>query len=85
MLTFLYLAGKDRIEVTRYEDEAVGVMTKNEHGVPWVSTVTLRPRIQYGKSAPDPEHEKRLHERAHHECFISNSVKTNIVVEDARA
>ncbi|HMJ12093.1 MAG TPA: OsmC family protein [Polyangiaceae bacterium] len=81
MLTFLHLASKEAIEVTAYEDEAVGVMTKNERRVPWVSAVTLRPRIRYGARTPDPAQESRLHELAHEQCFISNSVKTAIVVE----
>ncbi len=38
MLTFLYLASKQGVDVTGYADEAVGVMTKNERGIPWVST-----------------------------------------------
>ncbi len=84
MLTFLYVASKERIEVTHYEDEAVGVMTKNADGVPWVSTVSLRPLIRYGQNPPDREQEQRLHERAHHGCFIANSVKTRIVVDQRR-
>ena len=85
MLTFLFLASRERIEVLSYEDEAVGTMTKNEHGVPWVSSVVLRPVVEYATSTvPTDEQEKRLHERAHHECFISNSVKTNIIVTATR-
>ena len=51
-------------------------------GVPWVSKVTLRPMVTY-KTGPRPtaEQEHRLHEGAHHGCFIANSVKTEIVVE----
>jgi organic hydroperoxide reductase OsmC/OhrA len=82
MLTFLYLAGREGIEVTSYEDDAVGVMTKNENRVPWVSSVLLTPRVTYGADkAPSPEQERHLHEAAHHGCFISNSVKTEITVK----
>ena len=53
MLTYLYVASRKGFEVSSYEDEAVGVMTKNERGVPWVSTVTLHPRITYtGSKSP---------------------------------
>jgi len=45
MLTFLYLAGKAGYRVDSYHDEAVGVMTKNEKGVSWVSRITLDPVI----------------------------------------
>ncbi len=85
MLTFLYLASRDGIEIARYEDEAVGTMTKNEKGVPWVSSVVLHPIIEYRRDAmPTVEQEEHLHHRAHLECFISNSVKTDIVVKVAR-
>ncbi len=79
MLTFLYLASRAGFEVLSYEDHAVGTMTKNERRVPWVSEVVLSPRITY-REAPTPAREAELHHRAHEECFISNSVKTNIVV-----
>lgn len=85
LLTFLHLAYRQGFEVTSYEDDAVGVMTKDEHGVPSISAVTLRPLIRYREGAqPDPEQESRLHAAAHHGCFIANSVKTAITVS-ARA
>jgi len=81
MLTFLHLASKRGFAVTSYDDEAVGVMTKNERGAWWVSLVTLRPEIAYQGTPPAPEVEAELHEAAHHECFIANSVRTEIRVE----
>lgn len=81
MLTYLYLAHRDGIEVASYEDDAVGVMTKNERGALWVSSVVLRPRIAYrGAKLPSRETEEQLHHAAHEECFIANSVKTDITV-----
>src|SRR5215831_5054701 len=47
MLTYLYLASRKGFEVSSYEDEAVGQLSKNERGIPWVSVVTLRPQITY--------------------------------------
>jgi organic hydroperoxide reductase OsmC/OhrA len=81
MLTFLWVAYRDGLAVEAYEDDAVGTMTKNEKGVFWVSSVVLWPRVRYAGAAPDPERERRLHEAAHHGCFISNSVKTEITVK----
>lgn len=80
MLTFLFLAARAGFDVASYEDDAVGVMTKNERGVPWVSRVTLSPKIVYAGKRPSEAEEGDLHRRAHRECFISNSVKTEIVV-----
>src|SRR5688572_25047461 len=48
MLTFLHFASRGGFIVDSYEDNAVGTMTRNESGVPWVSSVTLHPRIVYG-------------------------------------
>ncbi len=83
MLTFLWVASKAGFEVLRYEEEAVGTMTKNERGVPWVSAVVLAPRIEWGATTPTPEQLADLHHRAHDECFIANSVKTDITVVEA--
>ena len=85
MLTFLHLAYRQGFEVTAYEDEAVGVMSKNEQGALWISQVTLHPQIQYREgAAPSPEQEERLHDAAHHGCFIASSVKTTITVSPRR-
>ncbi len=81
MLTFLYEAYKDGVEVVSYDDEAVGAVTENERGILWVSSVVLRPWVEYPASAaPSLEQQERLHHRAHMECFIANSVKTEITV-----
>ncbi len=85
MLTFLFVAARQGFQVDRYDDEAVGVMTKNEKGVPWLSLVTLHPHIAYsGEKLPTPADEERLHHLAHEQCFIANSIKTHVVVESAR-
>ena len=82
MLTYLYVASRKGFEISSYEDEAVGVMTKNERGVPWVSTVTLHPRITYaGSKMPTPEEVNQMHHAAHEGCFIANSVKTDVQVK----
>lgn len=87
MLTFLYLASRQGFQIDSYDDEAIGVMTKSESKVMWVSSVTLCPRIAYsGTTRPTPEEETQLHHEAHEQCFIANSIKTEVVVKtfDAR-
>jgi len=82
MLTYLYLASQQGFQVDSYHDEAVGVMAKNEKGVPWVSLATLHPRIAYsGEKLPTPADEQRLHHMAHEQCFIANSIKTEVAVQ----
>jgi organic hydroperoxide reductase OsmC/OhrA len=82
MLTFVWLASRQGFQVDSYHDQAIGAISKNEKGIPWVSTVTLRPRIAYsGPKLPTPADEERLHHAAHEQCFIANSVKTQVNVE----
>ena len=65
----------------RYEDEAVGRMAKNEQGRYWVSEVDLSPRITWAEGkAPDAAREAELHHRAHDDCYIASSVRTEIRV-----
>ena len=81
MLSFLYVAMRAGVVVERYEDDAVGVMRKNERGAIWVGAVTLRPRIVYGGSnCPTPAEVDHLHHLAHEQCFIANSVKTEVLI-----
>ena len=81
MLTFLSIAAKKRFVVDSYVDRAVGVMTKNEKGKLFVSRITLDPVIEFsGEKRPTPEQIADMHHLAHNECFIANSVLTEIVV-----
>ncbi len=84
MLTFLDLARRAGFVVERYRDEAEGVMAKNAEGRYWISVVTLRPRIDYSDAgAPDQAESDRLHHAAHDNCFIANSVLTDVRIEPA--
>jgi organic hydroperoxide reductase OsmC/OhrA len=81
MLTYIWLASRAGFQVDSYEDPAVGMMTKNEKDVAWVSRVTLNPKIVYsGSKQPSAEDEARLHHEAHEQCFIANSIKTEVLV-----
>jgi organic hydroperoxide reductase OsmC/OhrA len=82
MLTFLDLARRAGFVIDAYEDEAEGEMVKNEAGKYWVSRVVMRPKITWGDGkAPEHGQLAELHHRAHEECFIANSVKTDVTVE----
>ena len=84
MLTFVYLAQQGGYVVDSYADDAVGVMTKNARGKLFVSKVTLRPRIAFsGAKQPSAAELAELHHHAHEECYIANSVLTEVVVEPA--
>ena len=84
MLTFLYVAAKQGFVVNEYADDAVGEMSKNERGKMWVSKVILAPAITFtGEKRPSPEQLDELHHLAHEECYIANSVKSEVVVQGA--
>lgn len=86
MLTFLYVAAKQGFVVDAYEDSAVGEMTKNERGRMWVSKITLNPAIVFaGDKRPSAEQLDALHHLAHDECYIANSVKSEVVVQGSMA
>jgi organic hydroperoxide reductase OsmC/OhrA len=56
-------------------------MTKNESGKLFVSKVTLDPIIEFsGDKLPSPEQIADMHHLAHQECFIANSVLTDVIV-----
>jgi organic hydroperoxide reductase OsmC/OhrA len=82
MLTFLALAARKRYVVDSYRDQAVGVLGKDAAGNLAMTRVTLRPRVTFsGEKQPTADDLRQLHDRAHHACFIANSVKTEVVVE----
>jgi organic hydroperoxide reductase OsmC/OhrA len=86
MLWFLSLAAKARFAVQRYRDQATGVMTKNAQGKLWVSQVTLRPEASFAADCqPTREQLDALHHQAHEECFIANSVRTEVSVQPVAA
>jgi len=82
MLWFLAIAAKRRFVVDRYVDAAVGVMTRNDQGKLALTRVTLRPAVTFsGEHRPNREELDQLHHKAHEECYIANSVKTEVVCE----
>jgi organic hydroperoxide reductase OsmC/OhrA len=82
MLTFLAVAAKKQFVVDQYSDHAVGVLEKNQKGKLAITRVTLHPHVVFGGPTPRiPEQITALHERAHSECFVANSVLTDVTVE----
>jgi organic hydroperoxide reductase OsmC/OhrA len=82
MLSFLHVAREAGLVVARYRDDAHGLLEKNAEGRYAVTRVTLRPQIDYEGPAPDAAARQRLHHAAHETCFIANSVRTEVVVEE---
>ena len=82
MLFFLSYAARRGLVVESYEDQALGVMGRNEHGKEAMLKVRLRPRIVFsGDKTPTVEEIETLHHRSHEDCYLANSVRTEVVVE----
>jgi organic hydroperoxide reductase OsmC/OhrA len=82
MLWFLSLAAGAGWRVDEYSDQASGVMGRNASGRTAMVRVTLRPRVTFsGARVPDREQILELHHRAHADCFIANSVTTEVRTE----
>ncbi|OOV86984.1 OsmC family protein [Oceanospirillum linum] len=80
MLTFLAIADIKGFKVERYQDDAVGFLTKAERGKV-VSRIELHPSITFGGDKQPTEAElDRLHDGAHKNCFIANSIKAEVEV-----
>ena len=86
MLWFLSIAAGRKFRVDRYADAAEGVMEKNAAGKLAITVVTLRPDVRFsGDRLPTQDEIHAMHHEAHDECFIANSVRSEIRVEPAAA
>ncbi len=82
MLSFLFIAAKRGFVIDEYRDEAVGELAKNEAGRVAMTVVTLRPAIAVGgKRQPSRAEVEAMHHEAHEQCFIANSVRTDVRCE----
>ena len=70
------------LTLTHAASLVVGIMGRNAAGKMAMLSVTLRPRVRFsGERLPTREEIQQLHERAHEECFIANSVTTAVQIE----
>jgi len=84
MLSFLAIAAEHGYVVESYEDNAEGVLRKNDQGKLAMTKVTLKPHVSFGgDNIPSSDQIDQLHHRAHEVCFIASSVKTEIAIVQA--
>lgn len=72
-LWYLHFCAVEGVVVEEYHDEAQGVMLEDRERGGAFSQVTLRPRVTI-RAGCDAALAEALHQRAHHFCFIANSV-----------
>lgn len=81
MLWFLSIAARQGFIVDSYDDAATGVMAR-QAGKMAMTVVTLHPQVRFsGEKLPTRQQLDELHHEAHMECFIANSVKTEVRCE----
>lgn len=82
MLTFLAICARKRLTVEAYEDDAEGFLEQGGNGKLQMTRVTLKPRVRFAAGIEvDAAKLAEIHHKSHQECFIANSVKTEITVE----
>jgi organic hydroperoxide reductase OsmC/OhrA len=79
LLSFLAVCARAHIDVIAYEDDALGEMPEDDKPVR-ITSIVLRPRITVG-DGPAVERVEHLVEVAHRECFIANSLRTDVRIE----
>lgn len=77
-LTYLFLAARHGIAVRSYTDDAEGELQMVD-GRMRMTSVTLRPRIVIEQGASEVR-ARELVEKAHHGCFIANSITTAVTL-----
>ncbi len=82
MLWFLSIAAERGFCVERYSDHAVGQMGRNAAGKVVITVVTLQPDVRFsGENLPSHAQIEAMHHAAHDQCFIANSVRTDVRCE----
>jgi len=82
MLFFLAIAAKKKFVVEQYTDNAFGVMENNSAGNMAMTRVTLRPYVKFSQAnQPSIKQLEKMHHLSHQQCFIANSVNTEIITQ----
>lgn len=81
MLFFLSIAAKKKLIIDSYKDIAEGVLEKNKNNQMAMTKVTLSPIISFSGKQPSKAEISKIHHLAHQECFIANSVTTEIEIK----
>jgi len=77
MLTYLAIAAKKRMGILKYEDRVTGTLGPGPSGKTQMIDVLLRPRVTVAKGT-NLEDAKVMHEKAHANCFMANSVNFSV-------
>lgn len=81
MLTFLAIAAKRGLKVLSYIDQPSGTVEKNAEGRTAITHIVLRPRVVFDGVDMDGPALEKLHASAHRNCFVANSLKSDVRIE----
>jgi len=81
MLFFLGIAAKKKLIIDSYYDQAKGILEENSDGFLAMTHVTLDPVIIFSNKQPSEAMIKKIHHLSHQQCFIANSVKSQIIIK----
>jgi organic hydroperoxide reductase OsmC/OhrA len=79
LLSFLAVAANARIDVIKYEDDAEAQMPEGDRPTR-IARIVLKPRIEIRSDATE-QRLRRLVQTAHDQCYVANSLHTEVVVE----
>jgi len=79
LLSFLAIAARARVQVLEYDDHAEAEMPEDDKPMR-LTKITLRPRIVVGPGVKE-ERVLKFTEMAHKQCYIANSLSTEVAVE----
>jgi organic hydroperoxide reductase OsmC/OhrA len=83
MLFFLDFARRAGFVVDSYVDAPEGVLAKTAEAKMAMTKITLKPVVEWsGDKRPSVNEISDLHHRSHEACFIANSFKGEVVVEE---
>ncbi|MFI5936471.1 OsmC family protein [Actinoplanes sp. NPDC051494] len=78
MLSFLALAARKHVTVTRYTDDATGYLSEDLRKAS-IELIELRPTIHVAQGT-DEAFIHDLVEQGHEECYIANSLRSTITI-----
>jgi organic hydroperoxide reductase OsmC/OhrA len=83
MLFFLSIAAQQGYVVDEYRDHAVGTLDRDGEGRQAMTSIVLRPAISFADGrGPGAAGLSAIHRLAHDRCYIANSLKGVVMVEE---
>ena len=80
MLFFLSIAAKKQVNILQYNDHPMAILAKNNANKVTITEVLLQPQVETQEEI-SPKILENIHDLAHTNCFIANSVHSKITIK----